>query len=71
VKCVCANAWESVLGVPGCARGLEGDVAARKQDLARRRHAWRHGEARVAAVRRGERGCETAQGREGGGKAGE
>jgi hypothetical protein len=70
VKCVCANARASVLGVPGCARGLEGDVVARKQELARRRHAWRHGEARAATVRRGERGCETAQGREGGGKAG-
>jgi hypothetical protein len=71
VKCMCANARASVLGIPGWARGLEGDVVMRKQELARRRRAWRHGEARAAAVRHGERGCETAQGREGGGKAGE
>jgi hypothetical protein len=54
VKCVCANARASVLGVPGCARDLEGDVVARKQELARRRRAWRHGEARADSGRRGE-----------------
>jgi hypothetical protein len=68
--CVC-NARTSVLGAPGCARNLEQDMAELKQELARRRCAWRHGEARVAAVRRGRRRGETAQGREGGGKAGE
>jgi hypothetical protein len=43
------NARTSVLGAPGCARDLEQDVVAWKQELARRRRAWRHGEARVAA----------------------
>jgi hypothetical protein len=46
--CVC-NARTSVLGAPGCARDLELDVVERKQELAHRRRAWRHGEARVAA----------------------
>jgi hypothetical protein len=46
--CVC-NARTSVLGAPGCARDLEQDVVMRKQELARRRRAWRHGEARLAA----------------------
>jgi hypothetical protein len=68
--CVC-NARMSVLGVPGCAQNLEQDVAELKQELARRQRAWRHGEARVAAVRLGRRRGETSQGREGGGKAGE
>jgi hypothetical protein len=53
----------------GSARGPEEDVAAPKQEPVRRRRAWRHGEARGAAVRRGGRMGETAQGREGGGKA--
>jgi hypothetical protein len=57
VKCVCANARASVLGVPGCARGLEGDVVMWKQELAHRQRAWRHGEARAAAVRRGDAGA--------------
>jgi hypothetical protein len=48
-KCVCANARASVLGAPGCARSLEEDGVTREQELARRRRAWRHGEARVAA----------------------
>jgi hypothetical protein len=39
VKCVCANARASVLGVPGRARGLEGDVVAWKKELAHRRRA--------------------------------
>jgi hypothetical protein len=34
--CVC-NARTSVLGAPGCARDLEQDVVAWKQELARRR----------------------------------
>jgi hypothetical protein len=68
--CVC-NTRTSVLGAPGCARDLQQDGAELKQVLVRRRRAWRHGEARVAAVRRGRRRGETAQGREGGGKAGE
>jgi hypothetical protein len=46
--CVC-NARMSVLGAPGCARDLELDVVKRKQELAHRRRAWRHGEARLAA----------------------
>jgi hypothetical protein len=60
--CVC-NARTSVLGAPECAQDLEQDVAELK--------TWRHSEARVAAVRRGGHRGETAQGREGGGKAGE
>jgi hypothetical protein len=67
---VCANARASVLGILGCARGLEGDVVTWEQELARWWRAWRHGEARVAAVRRGGRRGETAQGREGSGEAG-
>jgi hypothetical protein len=46
---VCANARMSVQGAPGCARGLEEDVVVQEQELARRRHAWRHGKAQVAA----------------------
>jgi hypothetical protein len=48
-KCVCANARASVLGTRECARSLEEDGIAREKELARRRCAWRHGEARVAA----------------------
>jgi hypothetical protein len=71
VECVCANARVSVLGVPRRAQGLKGEVVTQEQELAHRRRAWRHGEARVAAVRRGGRRGEAAQGLEGGGKAGE
>jgi hypothetical protein len=59
-----------VLGAPGCARDLEQDVVERKQELAYRRRAWL---SRRSSGRGGARGgCrgETAQGREGGGKAG-
>jgi hypothetical protein len=69
-KCVC-NVRARVLGTPGRARDQEEDVTEQKQELAHRKHAWRHGEALMAAVRRGERGGETAQGQEGGGEAGE
>jgi hypothetical protein len=46
---VYANARASAQGAPGCAQGLEEDVVTREQELACRWHAWRHGEARVAA----------------------
>jgi hypothetical protein len=48
-KCVCTNARAVVLGTPRCARSPEEDGIAWEQELACRRRAWRHGEARVAA----------------------
>jgi hypothetical protein len=48
---VCANARASVLGALGCARGLKEDVAAREQELARRREDVA---ARATAAQRGE-----------------
>jgi hypothetical protein len=47
---VCANARAGTQEAPGSVRNLDKDVVAREQELARRRRAWRHGEARVAAV---------------------
>jgi hypothetical protein len=69
-KCVC-NVRARLLGTPGRARDQEEDVTEQKQELAHRRRACRHGEALMAAVRRGGCGGETAQGHEDGGEAGE
>jgi hypothetical protein len=67
VKKRCANAMACAREARGSARGLEEDVAMRKQELALRRCAWRHGEARMAVMRHGGRKGGLAQGREGSG----
>jgi hypothetical protein len=46
VKKRCANDRACAREAIGGARGPEENVVARKQELARRRRAWRHGEAR-------------------------
>jgi hypothetical protein len=49
VNCACANARASVLGALGGARDPGEDRIMQKQELALRRRAWWHGEARMAA----------------------
>jgi hypothetical protein len=49
VNCACANVGAGVLGALGGARDLGEDSITQKQELALRRCAWRHGEARIAA----------------------
>jgi hypothetical protein len=71
VNCVCTNVRVRVLEALGGAQDPGEDSIVRKQELALRRRAWRHGEARMAAMRCGGRKGGPAQGRESGGKAGE
>jgi hypothetical protein len=71
VNCVCANARVRVLEALGGAQDPGEDSIMRKQELALRQRAWRHGEARMAAMRHGGRKGGPAQGRESGGEAGE
>jgi hypothetical protein len=67
-KGVC-NARTSVLETPGRARDQEQDMTERKQELARRRHAWRSRRlsGRISTTWR--HMGKPAQGREGGGTA--
>jgi hypothetical protein len=57
----------SARGAVGGARGLEEDVAVRKQEMARRQRTWRHGRWRcnVGETGAGQRGVGKAVGERG------